>query len=134
MEANTMLEFYLESYKTLLRQAQEFPQNLGSIQPEEILEESQKLQAQQKELRRHDELMLQALQESDHDDIDWNKVGECQDLIQQVVDIFDTIAMKAHTHKAMLADELKKVSKGLSGLKGYSNTIPESGTLLKRTF
>lgn len=134
MEANSMLEFYIESYKVLLRNAQEFPQNLGAIQPEDILAESQKLQEQQKELRRHDQLMLHALKETNHDDVDWDKVRECQELIQQVVDIFDTISMKAHTQKAMLAEELKKVCKGLSGLKGYSNISPKSGTLLKRSF
>ncbi len=134
MEANSMLEFYIESYKTLLRSAQQFPQNLSAIQPEEVMAESQKLQEQQKELRRHDQLMLQALKETDHDEIDWNKVRECQELIQQVVDIFDTISMKAHTHKTMLAEELKKVCKGIQGLKGYSSGKTHSGTLLKSRF
>jgi len=134
MDANTMLDFYLESYKSLLRNAQKFPQNLGSIQPEEVLEESQKLQTQQKKLRRQDELMLQALKGADHDKIDWEKIKECQVLIQQVVDLFDTISMKAHTQKAMLAEELKKVGRGLTGLKGYSSMDPPSGALLKRRF
>ena len=97
-----MLQFYLESYKNLLKTAQEFPKNLGSIDPEEILVESQRLQHQQKKLRKHDALIIQALQESEYESIDWGKVKECQELIQQVVDIFDTISMKAHTQKAML--------------------------------
>lgn len=134
MEANSMLVFYLEGYKDLLANAKKFPLNLGTTAPDEILAQSKRLQQQQLELRKHDALMLQALKESDHDSIDWDKVRECQELIQDVVDIFDTISMKAHTQKAILAEELKKVGKGISSLRSYSTAQEQSGVLLKRSF
>lgn len=108
--------------------------DISSLPSDEILAQCEKVKKLQTEISPDDKRITDIMLVSGPDILDAPIVGEYQRILDKAEKACSALSSKAQVHKAILADELRKIKKNQMGVSQYNKNKDISGSMLTKSF
>jgi hypothetical protein len=129
-----LFEKTIDKYKNFIGVVEGIERDMSSLPAEEILALCEKVRKLQEEISPDDKKIAEIMSITGSDIMDTPFIGEYQRILDRAEHACESLSSKAHIHKAILADELRKIKKNQLGVSQYNKSKDISGSMLTKSF